>query len=351
MPFERVAENLRKQVAAASGGDSLCSEVALAKSCGVSRMTARKAVNTLIAEGLIERRAGIGLFVRGNGVVTRRYRLIVGNILWDAAMKVASAVRREALATGAELELRDAGGDAASFIREIGSLPSSGAAGAIVVSIHEEHADAAVRAVAENGFPLVLVDKDMSADGVGSVVSDNRAGGELAAGEFFAAGHRDLGFIGDFEASTVQARWQGFAEACRKTAGKAPSKFDIRGVDRLGSWEGNIREKAARILAFRKRPTALFCSCDAVARLVMRTFAETGLSVPGDVSLVGFDDDPIAEWTTPALTTIRQDFDAMGRAAVRMLSGRIAVPDAAATCGTVPVELVRRASVAALANL
>ena len=82
----------------------------------------------------------------------------------------------------------------------------------------------------------------------------------------------------------------------------------------------------------------------------MRAFTEVGISVPDDISLVGFDDDPIAEWTTPALTTVRQDFSAMGREAVKALVARIAKPAAPGATVAVPVEFVARESLARRRN-
>lgn len=345
-PYEIVARKLRKRVAESSAGEPLGTEVSIARECGVSRMTARKSVNALIAEGLVERRAGIGVFVRQQDTITRTYRLVVGNILWDAAMKVASAIRREAQRSGAEIELRDAGGDVESFVHEIESLPEAGVAGAVVVSIHDPRAVQALKGVSEKGFPLVVVDQDLQAEGVASVVSDDRHGGELAASVLLSEAHREVAFLGDFEASTVQARWEGFRDACIRDGGVEPDRHDIRGVDRLGSWESSIRNKVARLLALGKRPTAFFCSCDAVARLTMRTLVGHGVKVPDDISLVGFDDDPIAEWTTPALTTIRQDYEAIGLAATKLLTVRIQRPaDPVPPTVVVPVSLVRRASV------
>jgi DNA-binding LacI/PurR family transcriptional regulator len=78
----------------------------------------------------------------------------------------------------------------------------------------------------------------------------------------------------------------------------------------------------------------------------MRAFAEAGLSIPRDVSIVGFDDDPIAEWTSPALTTVRQNFGAMGREAVKALVARIAKPAAPGAVLNVPVEFIPRESLA-----
>ena len=323
---------------AAVAGEPFGTEVAIADECGVSRMTARKAVNALVEEGLLERRAGVGIFVRGKGEVTRRWRFIAGNLLWDPAIKAASGARREAQKIGAELELKDAGGDMRALLAEIAALPDSGATGAIVFSVHAKAFDAAVHAVAEKGFPIVVVDEDLGKKvNVSCVVADNVVGGRLAAERIVSAGHCRLAFIGDLVADTVRERWSGFSKLAAELTGETPLKYDVKGEDRLGDW---------RIVKRKVRPTAVFCSCDAIARHAMRAFAEVGMQVPDDVSLVGFDDDPIAEWTTPALTTIRQDFAAMGREAVKALVARIAKPSAPGATVAVPVEFVARESLA-----
>ena len=341
----RIADVLRERVAAMKPGEPFGTEVALATECGVTRMTARKAVNALVAEGLVERRAGVGLFVREKGAVTRRWRFIAGNFLWDPAIRAASAVRREAAKIGVDVELRDAAGDMDALIGEIAALPDSDVAGAVVFSLHGSRFDDAIRSVAAKDFPLVVLDECMDARSrVSCVLSDNALGGRLAAERVFRAGHRNLAFIGDFVADTVRARWEGFSRLAEKQTGAKPVKCDIKGEDRLGDWESEIRTVVARLLRRKSRPTAVFCSCDAIARHAMRAFAEEGLAVPRDVSIVGFDDDPIANWTTPALTTVRQDFAAMGTAAVKALLARIEKPAAPGVTVKMPVELVERES-------
>lgn len=345
----RIADVLRERVAAMKPGEPFGTEVAIADECGVSRMTARKAVNALVEEGLLERRAGVGIFVRGKGEVTRRWRFIAGNLLWDTAIKVASGARREAQKIGAELELKDAGGDMRALLAEIAALPDSGATGAIVFSVHAKAFDAAVHAVAEKGFPIVVVDEDLGKKvNVSCVVADNAIGGRLVAERMASAGHRRLAFIGDLVADTVRERWSGFSKLAADLTGEIPIKYDVKGEDRLGDWGTEVRAAVVRIVKRKVRPTAVFCSCDAIARHAMRAFAEVGMQVPDDVSLVGFDDDPIAEWTTPALTTVRQDFPAMGREAVKALVARIAKPAAPGATVAVPVGFISRESLARL---
>ena len=327
-PSARIANLLRERVASLKPGDSLGTEVAIAEECDVSRMTARKAVNELVAAGLAERRAGVGVFVRSEERVTRRWRFIAGNLMWDTAIKAASGARREAQKIGAELELKDAGGDMRALLAEIAALPDSGATGAIVFSVHAKAFDAAVHAVAEKGFPIVVVDEDLGKKvHVSCVVADNVVGGRLAAERIVGAGHRRLAFIGDLVADTVRERWSGFSKLAADLTGEIPLKYDVKGEDRLGDWGMEVRAAVVRI-----------------ARHAMRAFAEVGMQVPDDISLVGFDDDPIAEWTTPALTTIRQDFAAMGREAVKALVARIEKPAAPGVAVKMPVEFVERES-------
>ena len=348
-PSARIANLLRERVASLKPGDSLGTEVAIAEECDVSRMTARKAVNELVAAGLAERRAGVGVFVRSEERVTRRWRFIAGNLMWDTAIKAASGARREAQKIGAELELKDAGGDMRALLAEIAALPDSGATGAIVFSVHAKAFDAAVHAVAEKGFPIVVVDEDLGKKvNVSCVVADNVVGGRLAAERIVSAGHCRLAFIGDFVADTVRGRWSGFSKLAAELTGETPLKYDVKGEDRFGDWGTEVRSAVVRIVKRKVRPTAVFCSCDAIARHAMRAFAEVGMQVPDDISLVGFDDDPIAEWTTPALTTVRQDFSAMGREAVKALVARIAKPAAPGATVAVPVEFISRESLARL---
>jgi DNA-binding LacI/PurR family transcriptional regulator len=92
--------------------------------------------------------------------------------------------------------------------------------------------------------------------------------------------------------------------------------------------------------------TAVFCGNDTMALGVMRALAERGLRVPGDVSIVGFDDVPEAGFYLPPLTTVRQDFGEVGRRALSTLIDRMSGAIAAGLRVRVAPELVVRASAA-----
>ena len=334
-PSKALEANLRETIGVSEPGSPLGTEVALAKKFGVARMTARNVVDRLCGEGLVVRRAGIGLFVAGTAR-RERYLFLAGNLLWDMAMKVAKGFRTSAEKRGAEVELFDAQGDEARLKEAIAGLKDGAFSAAAVLSTHEAGVAEVVREMAANGFRIVMIDE--AVEGVASVVSDNRLGGALAAEALVRAGHRSLGFIGDLKADTVLARWEGFAAVAKDMNGVTPVKSDVGGVSRLGDWEAQVISAAKRIMKRKEKPSAVFCSCDAVARYAMRAFESAGLKVPGDVSIVGFDDDPIAEWTSPALTTVKQDFGRMGAEAARLMGG-------ASKTVTVPIEFVDRESV------
>ena len=98
------------------------------------------------------------------------------------------------------------------------------------------------------------------------------------------------------------------------------------------------------------RPTALFAANDLSASQVIRTAGELGLTVPGDLSVVGFDNIPESALTTPPLTTVDQSIQQMGHTAVTTLTGMIEHPESgAATPGniTLPTQLVLRGTTAA----
>ena len=346
-PFAALAGRLRERIDGKRfrAGSLLGTEVSLAKESGLSRMTVRRAVEVLIDEGLLVRHAGRGIFLAGGVAKKTSVRFLAGNLLWMPAVTAAHAVQEFADKRGVEVSVFDARGDIGAFRRELAALDRCGADGAIVMSQHDAECNRILGIISLGGFPLTVIDQAFSEIPVASVASDNREGGRLAGETLISAGHGRIAFLGDMSADTTAARAQGVADACAAALVPPPEVFDIPG-QRFGDWEPAIREKIAEILSRETPPTALACSCDAVARHAMRALAKAGVEVPRDMSVTGFDDDPIAEWTSPPLTTVRQDFSAMGRRALEILLRRVETPAAPAASECVPVSVVSRGSVA-----
>jgi DNA-binding LacI/PurR family transcriptional regulator len=195
----------------------------------------------------------------------------------------------------------------------------------------------ALTAVAERNLPLVVVDEPVLA-GTALVQVDDIGGALLAARHVAGLGHRHVailsfGLRADGRRGPVSPQRIAdghFRVSHDRIAGylKGLAEHGIVG-DEVPLWEapGSVRElgrEGARwLLGQRPRPTAVLCMSDELALGALRAAEELGLSVPGEVSIVGFDDTPAARWAD--LTTVRQDLVEKGRQAgelaLRLLDG------------------------------
>ena len=167
--------------------------------------------------------------------------------------------------------------------------------------------------LAERGIPLVEVDTYQLPDTDSySVGATNFAGGMAATQHLLSLGHRRIGFLGgvaDTQASI--ARKHGHLAALA-SAGIQPDDVIDEGDF---TYESGLQ--AAEVLLSRPdRVTAVFAASDAQAAGVLEAARRAGLSVPRDLSVIGFDDQLVARMTAPQLTTIRQPSEAMGSFAV-----------------------------------
>jgi len=195
--------------------------------------------------------------------------------------------------------------------------------------------------------PVVVMNSASPVPTVPAVLSDNRAGGRLAAEHLLGLGHRKLAFIAT-PASTnlaVDERLEGIREALVE-ASLDPA--DLLVVDGDGGVDGG--EAAAQSALTRETgTTALICYNDLTAVGALRGAKALRRAVPADLSVIGFDDIDIAPYVEPPLTTVRQDAGAIGAWAVRTLLGLIADGEPASPQGDaveerVPVRLVVRSS-------
>ena len=168
-------------------------------------------------------------------------------------------------------------------------------------------------------IPVVLFNRDQDDPRLSSVTTDNRAGGRELARLLTSLGHRRIAYIAGFEGATTQRdRELGFREGLAE----AGQELFARGV---GNFVYGLAQDAARRMFDRTTPPdAVFVCNDHMAFAVMDVLRyELGLSIPGDVSVVGFDDVPPAAWPAYALTTFRQRVNRMVAETVTTLIERI----------------------------
>ena len=176
------------------------------------------------------------------------------------------------------------------------------------------------------------------------VASDNADGARLAMRHLFDLGHRRIAHITGPEGNVLTTARRDGMMAERTRLGLSPqSELIIRGDFSMASG----KRAAERIIAMEQRPTAVFCSADVVAFGLMAGLMAGGLSVPGDISVVGFDDIEMSEYYVPALTTVRQDRRRLGLTAAEVILAALAeaMPGPSRRV-LVPVTLSVRASTA-----
>lgn len=196
-------------------------------------------------------------------------------------------------------------------------------------------------------IPTVLVDCYGSAgEGFFSVRTDDRLGGRLAAGHLLGMGHRRIAFVsGEIREDGVNyMRFLGYRDALEEYGVDFDGSLVFDGYVGFGHGAEAAADIAAANRSGGRAITAAFATSDIAAIGLMKGLSERGLSVPGDVSVIGFDDIDYAGMYVPGLTTVRQNIVEKGRVAAGLmidaLNGRGAPGET-----VIPMQLVERDSV------
>lgn len=195
---------------------------------------------------------------------------------------------------------------------------------------------------AESGIPCVSTNEIIP--GICSVITENELAGKEACSQFIKAGHKKIGFIGPpFVKSSPASmeRHNGYKKALEENG----ISYDEKYVEICDYWDSESGYKAAKIL-FERSPdiTAIFAANDTVAFGIMRAAYEIGKKMPDDISIIGFDDDRMSLFATPALSTFKQNRERIAELAAECLLQSIAgIPKPEIV--RVPAEFVSRDSV------
>ncbi len=203
-----------------------------------------------------------------------------------------------------------------------------------------------LRNLQQSGIPVVSTGFYLPGSEFSFIEVDNQDGARQATQHLLNLGHRQIAMItGPRGLNSVENRPQGFRQALQ-SAGVAPNpELIIEGQ----SWWHRAGYDGAQALLNKKLPfTALFAQNDRLARGAMMALNEASLKVPQDISIVGYDDIPEAEFAAPPLTTIRQPMRAVGQAAAQLLITLIEDPNAVPQQLLFKAELVSRSSCAVL---
>ncbi len=185
--------------------------------------------------------------------------------------------------------------------------------------------------------PVVLVSSGRKGAGLPTVAVDQVLGGRLATEHLLATGRRRVAHVaGPQEWYDARDRLRGWREALQD-AGLAVPEHVVAGWSASGGYAAGLDLVRGGL------PDAVFAANDQLALGLLAAFAEAGVRVPEDVAVVGFDDEPGTAFYAPPLTTVRQDFDELGRRAVQVLADALG-GSAPSRTPIAPELVVRRSS-------
>jgi LacI family transcriptional regulator len=197
----------------------------------------------------------------------------------------------------------------------------------------------ALQEIAEGNLPVVVIDRDLCQLELDTVIADNLSGGAQAARCLLRNHEPKVACItGPSNLTPSAQRVTGFQQALSELNINIREDWIVR-----GDFHPETGYKAAyQLLQSTDRPNAIFSCNDMMAIGVLRAAAELGLSIPGDLQVVGFDDIELASYTHPPLSTVAQPKKEIGETSVRLLLERINDNNLPARREILPTKLILR---------
>ena len=285
----------------------------------------RARVNSAIAE--------IGYVPNANArtLKTKRSRtigVVVGDLMNPYSVELANAVTGAAVEFGYTTFIGAATDDVDSDIMVMDAFHRQRVDGLVVASLQTANSDEALDRLAQHSMPIVLVGRDVKNPNIDSISADYRNGGRLAAQHLIDLGHRRIAFVGaDLKEAKRVTRLQGYIDALENSGLRVRPEYVVGSRSAAGSprysRHGTGHQAALQLLKLPTPPTAIFARNDHTAFGVLQALRENDLRVPEDISVIGFDDIPLADRVMPALSSVRQPTQNQGRTAVDCLLRRI----------------------------
>ena len=196
----------------------------------------------------------------------------------------------------------------------------------------------------EAGLPVVHTFGRYSASSPVHVVSiDNSHGGKLAAEALAAAGRKSIAFLGGpRDATTTIDRLAGFQAAMKK------AKLPIADVIFARKYAYDAGRAAMQAILKRSKIDAVFCGDDVLSMGALSALRDAGVTVPDDISLIGFNDMEMSSWETFNLTTVHQPIEQMVQSSVDLIVAMLDEPDRPIETRLFPCSVVMRGTVAPL---
>ena len=295
--------------------DKLPGERTLAKTFGYSYMTIRKAIDNLVAEGILYNVPTRGAFVADRKTAKKKTNVIgyfldnniVAGLTSPYYSLIFDALAKQATKHGYSLIYFSDFEDTSSIKRmnKVDGVIAS-CFPRIEKAIHEIN----------NNLPVVVIDNSSSDKTIPSIIIDNFNAVRESVGHLCEHGHKRIGYITGLDDSDVgRDRYAGYINALTTHGLKLNEELVFRGDF---SFESGLTG-ADYFLSLKKPPTAIMCANDSMAIAALGRITQKGLVVPDDISIIGFDDIPVASHMHPPLTTLAAPINKIAKLAVEML--------------------------------
>lgn len=364
--YEIIIEDLLRQIKEKnfSYAVPICTEKQLSEKYAVSRITAKRAITELEQRDILYRKRGVGSFVSPSAVLSAEpfpgpkpyqdlktfalqlpFNVTKGGVI-DTVQVISDFLNDDGYSLGIYITHRKVSKEKASLNRLIQQHIS----GLIYYPMTSEiHLDLLNKFVLE-GKPVIILDKTTDCPYLHNIVSDNFEGSRLITEHLLSLGHRNIVFFCNAaidKTSSIRDRFGGFLSEMKKN-GLNPGTSALAYLGgNLVNEENDLPELDATVRRlYASGVTAIEAENDMVAFALVRSCQKLGIRVPEDMSICGFDDDVLSRNTTPAITTIAQNFHGLGEAAANLLKELRANPNMPARKIIVPVRLIMRASTA-----
>lgn len=327
----------------------------LAEEFGVQPVTVRRDIAALSEAGLVRRvHGGVSAptkqRVNGAGPATRLAGKQVGTLVPSLEFywpDVVRGVEEEATRLGMRMMLRGSVYHAADERGDLQRLLDSGAAGLLLAPTVRGPAGELIREwLADSPVPVVLMERATHVGPmrrpVESVVTDHAGGAAMAVHHLASLGHQRIGVALNKNSPHMGQIHQGWQSACADLGLTTTGVADVVFPEPHDP-DFNRRVDAVVDTALETGTTAVIVHSDQEAVRVMQSAEERGLNIPGDLSIVSYDDQ-VATLATPALSAVRPPRRSIGRTAVGLLAARIAEPDRAVHRVQVSPRLIVRGS-------
>lgn len=329
--YLQIVDDIRCQIESGNlrVDDQVGSQNDLAQKYNVSLITVKKALSELIKEGLLYSRVGKGTYVarqttEGHNASSKTIGLVLQDLKSPFFSLIAQEAENAAFNRGYSMLFTHSSGQLTKEESQIEHFREMGVSGLIIASMtHVHYANETIRKLHNEGFPYVMVSYIHDPD-IFFVGTDHEYGGYIATKHLIEEGYERIGCVTGEQGNIVgELRYKGFARALEE-AGRELNDNYVFNLPRGGEWYDFTSgyEVGKIICELGDRPDAVFVYNDLTALGLQRAILESGLRIPGDIALVGFDDIDRALYARAPLTTVKQPTDEIGARAVDLILKR-----------------------------